>query len=285
MGADGPVAILAGSGQLPIEVANQLQERGMPHCILAFRGFATRELRSRADAVCDLLDLSAITKTLDAWSPSAVTLAGAVRRPGFSALLGAYALFRNRHEVRQVIARGDDQVLRGAVRLLEERGYRVVGPHELAPRLLAASGFAAGPRFREEDRPAVVGAVKLLDALAPYDVGQAVVVAEQRVLAVEGPEGTDRMLRRVADLRRSWFRKKREGGVLVKLAKRGQDLRVDMPAIGPRTLTEAARAGLTGIAVGANSTLILDREMTVAMADRLGISLITLELPWAPGQE
>jgi UDP-2,3-diacylglucosamine hydrolase len=280
----GPVAILAGAGQLPIEVANRLQKRGAPYHILAFRGFATRELRQRADAVCDLLDLSAIQKTLEGWSPGLVTLAGAVRRPGFSALLGAYALFRNRKEVRDIIARGDDQVLRGAVSLLEERGFKVVGPHELVPDLLAASGFSAGPRFRDEDRPGVVTAVQLLDTLAPYDIGQAVVIAGRRVLAVEGPEGTDRMLQRVARIRRSWFRRKREGGVLVKVAKRGQDLRVDMPAIGPKTLTEAARAGLSGVAIGAQSTLILDREMTVAMADRLGVSLITLELPWASGQ-
>jgi DUF1009 family protein len=283
MPATGPVAILAGSGQLPIEVANHLQEQGAAHCILAFRGFAPRELRSRADAVCDLLDLTTILKTLEGWAPSAVTLAGAVRRPGFSALLGAYALLRHRREVKDVIARGDDQVLRGAVSLLEERGYRVVGAHELAPRLLVPSGFSAGPRFREQDRPAVVTAVQLLDTLSPFDVGQAAVVAGRRVLAVEGPEGTDRMLRRVALLRRSWFRRKREGGALVKAAKRGQDLRVDMPAIGPRTVTEAARAGLTGIAIGARSTLILDREMTVAMADRLGVSIIGLELPWRAG--
>jgi DUF1009 family protein len=102
------------------------------------------------------------------------------------------------------------------------------------------------------------------------------------VLAIEGPEGTDRMLRRVRGLRQTWFglRRSREGGVLIKAAKRGQDLRVDMPTIGPRTVLEAARAGLSGIAIGAGSTLVLDQEKALATADRLGLFLLAVELPW-----
>ena len=101
------------------------------------------------------------------------------------------------------------------------------------------------------------------------------------MLAIEGPEGTDRMLRRVRGLRQTWFgTSRREGGVVVKAAKQGQDLRVDMPAIGPRTVREAARAGLSGVAVGAASTLILDRDETIRIADRLGLYLTVVDLPW-----
>jgi DUF1009 family protein len=281
-GKDGPVAILAGSGQLPVQLAEHLERTGREHRILAFRGFVGRDVRRRAHATVDLLDLKTIMQTLDAWRPHAVTLVGAVRRPGMSALLGAYSLLRNRQEVRDVISRGDDQVLRGAVRLLEDRGHRVVGAHELAPDLLAPPGLqgdvAPGP---EEERAIRMG-LEVLGALSGFDIGQATVVAGQHVLAIEGPEGTDRMLRRVARIRHPWFvrRRRREGGALVKAAKRGQDLRVDMPAIGPRTLVEAARAGLSGVAIGAGSTLVLDREETVRTADRLGLFLQVVDLPW-----
>jgi DUF1009 family protein len=250
----GPIAVLAGAGQLPIQLVSHLERTGQEVRVLAFRGFAEAELQRRADATVDLLDLKTIMSTLEGWRPQAVSLVGAVRRPGFSALLSAYSLLRNMQEVKEVITRGDDQVLRGAVMLLEERGHRVVGAHELAPDLVASRALS----------------------------GQGAVMARRHVLAIEGPEGTDRMMRRVMKMRQSWFglRRREEGGVLIKAAKRGQDLRVDMPTIGPRTVAEAAKAGLSGIAIGAGSTFVLEQEKTLRTADRLGLFLVAVDLPW-----
>jgi DUF1009 family protein len=86
---EGPVAILAGSGQLPIQLVRHLESTGQECRVLAFRGFVSADLRRRADANVDLLDLNSIMRQLDQWRPRAVALVGAVRRPGFSALLGA----------------------------------------------------------------------------------------------------------------------------------------------------------------------------------------------------
>jgi DUF1009 family protein len=279
----GPVAILAGSGQLPVLLAEHLERTGRHHCILAVRGFAETAIRRRARAVVDLLDIRTILATLDAWRPSEVTLAGGVSRPGFSALLGAYSLVRNRQEVKDVIARGDDQMLRGAVRLLEEHGHRVVGAHELMPDLLVSRSIQGRVAPGDDERLGIATGLEVLATLSAFDIGQAAVVARRRVLAIEGPEGTDRMLRRVRRLGRSWFGAKvrRECGVLVKGAKRGQDLRIDMPAIGPRTVIEAARAGLSGIAVGAGSTLLLEQDAALREADRLGLFLVAVDLPWS----
>jgi DUF1009 family protein len=282
MTADGPIAIIAGSGQLPIQLVKHLEETGQDYRVLAFRGFAAPELRRQAHATADLLDLKTIMGVLESWRPSAVSLVGAVRRPGFSALLGAYSLLRNMQEVKEVIARGDDQVLRGAVMLLEERGHRVVGAHELAPGLVAPATLQGRLAPHADDRQAISVGLDLLNALSAFDIGQAAIVAREHVLAVEGPEGTDGMLRRVRRLRQSWLglRRRKEGGVLIKAAKRGQDLRVDMPTIGPKTVIEAAQAGLSGVAVGAWSTLVLDQEKTLATADRLGLFLVAVDLPW-----
>jgi UDP-2,3-diacylglucosamine hydrolase len=282
MTADGPIAILAGSGRLPIQLVKHLERTGQDYRVLAIRGFAAPELRRQAHATVDLLDLKTIMSVLDGWRPCAVSLVGAVRRPGFGALLGAYSLLRNMQEVKEVVARGDDQVLRGAVKLLEERGHRVVGAHELAPGLVAPASLQGRLAPQEDDRRAIVVGLDLLGALSAFDIGQAAIVAREHVLAVEGPEGTDGMLRRVRRLRQSWLglRRRKEGGVLIKAAKRGQDLRVDMPTIGPKTVREAAQAGLAGIAVGAGSTLVLDQDETLAIADRLGVFVVAVDLPW-----
>jgi UDP-2,3-diacylglucosamine hydrolase len=168
------------------------------------------------------------------------------------------------------------------VDLIEEQGHRVVGVQEIAPELLAPSGVLGRRRPSPEDEAAVATGFALLSDVAAYDVGQAAVVAGGRVLALEGPEGTDRMLARVRRFRRPWSAVNAlPGGVLVKTAKAGQDLRVDLPAIGPRTVREAARAGVRGIAIGAGSTLVIDREETIAAADGAGLFILGVEPPSA----
>lgn len=274
----GPIAILAGSGELPLLLSDTLRRQGRAHTILAFRGFADRELRRRADRTIDLLDVQVVLGWLEGSRPAAVALAGTVQRPSPSALLSAFSMVRNRAFLKDLLARGDDGLLRGAVDLIEEKGHRVIGVQEIAPELLARAGVLGAVSPEPRDRQAFGRGLDVLERLSPYDIGQATVVSGARVLAIEGPEGTDRMLRRVRRLSRPWgIRREAEGGVLIKTAKHGQDLRVDLPAIGPRTVVEAHRAGLAGIAVGAGSTLIIDREGTVAEADRRGLFLVGVE--------
>lgn len=273
--AAGSVAIVAGSGDLPILVADRLRAQGRPHRILAFRGFADRALKARADCVVGLLDIKRAVACLDEWRPAIVTLAGGLRRPAASAALDAFAAFRNRDEIARLMSRGDDTLLRGVMGLLEEKGHAIVGVQDLAPELMAAAGIYGAVQPNEGDRAALALGFALLDHLSAYDIGQAAVIRGGRVLAIEGPEGTDRMLARASGLRaRRLMRRSAEGGVLVKAPKRGQDLRVDLPAIGPRTVANAARAGLAGIAIESGSTLVLDREGTIAAANRLGLFLV-----------
>ncbi|MGY2053243.1 LpxI family protein [Methylobacterium sp. JK268] len=275
----GSVAIVAGAGRLPLLVAAALEAAGRPFRILAIRGFADPATRRRAEAFVDLLDVRGALARLDAWQPSGVTLVGAVSRPSPAALLNGLAALRNREELRSLAQGGDDHLLRGVLALLEEHGHRILGVHELAPDLMARPGPLGA---REPDAASAISIATgraLLASLASHDVGQAAVVASRRVFAVEGPEGTDRMLARARALVRRPLGLGRPppGLVLVKLAKAGQDLRVDLPAVGPRTVRAAAAAGCTGIAVGAGDTLVLDRAETVALAEAQGLFLIGLE--------
>jgi DUF1009 family protein len=274
----GPIAVLAGSGELPLRLAERLASSGRDVRILAFRGFCERRVRVRADAVVNLLDLRRIVTTLEAWRPAAITLAGGLTRPSAAALIGAYSAYRDRDYVASVVSRGDDNLLRGALEFLESRGFALSGVLDLAPDLLAEPG----PHGRFEPPPASFASIAcgfhMLEALSPYDVGQAAVVSGLRVIAIEGPEGTDRMLARAGRIGKGGLlRRRKSGGVLVKGPKRGQDLRVDLPAIGPRTVANAARAGLEGIAIAQGLTLVLNRAATVAAADKAGLFLIGVD--------
>ena len=273
--ASGSVAILAGSGDLPLLLAERVRASGRECRILAFRGFASRAARAQADAIVGLLDLRGTLAWLERWAPGSLALAGGLRRPDAGALLDAYSAFRSRSEIREVVARGDDNLLRGAIGVLEDRGFRLVGVRDLAPELMAEAGQYGVYRPDGGATGSIEVGFRLLRWVSSFDIGQSAVITGYRVLAIEGPEGTDRMLARVRTVRRrGLLRRIERGGVLVKAAKAGQDLRVDMPAIGPTTMLNAARAGLAGVAIASGVTILLNREETVREADRLGLFLL-----------
>ncbi|HEX8828145.1 MAG TPA: LpxI family protein, partial [Xanthobacteraceae bacterium] len=160
-------------------------------------------------------------------------------------------------------------LLSGVAGVAESGGLRVVGVKDVAPELFVPEGVLGRHRPSERDRDDIGRALKVVAALGPFDVGQAAVVANGNVLAVEAAEGTDHMLGRIAELRRLGRVTSPSGlGVLVKAPKPGQDRRFDLPSIGPRTIENVARAGLAGIAVAAGSTMIAEPEQVIATADR-----------------
>lgn len=271
---EAPVAILAGGGSLPSALAESLRSRARPVRLLALRGFADRSLARSSDAVVDLLDVPGILALLCEWRPAAVALAGGVQRPRPSAVMGAFSAYRSRNQIATLVASGDERLLGGVVRLLEDKGFRVAGIDELAPELLAREGVIGDVAPGAEMAGSISLGFAVLDALSPFDVGQAAVVCGQRVTAIEGAEGTDAMLDRTGALGRARRLRKLEPAVLVKTAKAGQDLRIDLPTIGPRTIARAAAARLAGIAVGTGRTLVLDPAATVAEANERGLFIV-----------
>lgn len=283
-----PLVLVAGAGALPRIVAEAALAAGRPTRILALRGFAEADLRARAERVVDVLDVATILDQLRAWGACEIVLAGGVSRPSPAALASGVAAWRNRRELAEIFGRGDDHLLRAVIRLLEDEGHRVLGAHEVAPALLPAAGPIGGPSVPPEARATMAVGFACLAALSPFDIGQALVVENARILAVEGPEGTDRMLARVADLDRGRGFMRLLGGaqtkaegvrVLVKGAKAGQDPRVDLATVGPRTVARAAEAGCRGIAIAAGATLVVDRSNMAAEADRLGIFVVACDPP------
>ncbi|MDP4005032.1 LpxI family protein [Methylobacterium sp. NEAU K] len=273
---EGALVLIAGAGRLPMLVADSLNRARRPFRLIALRGFTDRSLRARADATVDLLDLAATLKLLRRWGPAVVVPAGGVARPSPAAIFNAAAALRNRETLRAIAGGGDDRLLRAALALVEEEGHRVLGVHEAAPDLLCPEGRLGGLGPDQAAAASIRTGRGVLAALSPYDLGQAVAVSGDRVLAVEGPEGTDRMLSRARALGRKPFGLGRAlpATVLVKAPKLGQDLRVDLPAVGPRTVRNAARAGCVGLALEAGGTLVIDRAATAVEADRLGLFVV-----------
>ena len=170
---------------------------------------------------------------------------------------------------------GDDHLLTGMARIVEDCGFRLRGAHEVAPEILVPIGALTRRVAVERELADVALGLEYLQATSPFDVGQAVVVADRHVLAAEAAEGTDGMLARVAELRKGGrIRAPRGTGVLVKAPKRGQDRRLDLPSIGPQTVENVVNAGLGGIAVTAGNTITAEPARLVQAADAAGIFVV-----------
>jgi UDP-2,3-diacylglucosamine hydrolase len=267
------LGILAGGGTLPREIADSAVRRGMPVTIVAIDSEADGDFGPHAVTRVYWGQLGGMIRAFKAARVTDLVIVGRVQRPEIGVMRPDWGFFRHLPRVLRIVASGgDDGVLRHVVRFFEGQGIRVIGPDMAAPELVIGEGTMGAARAAPGDQADIQQGMSLIRALGPYDIGQSVVVAEGRIEAIEGVEGTDRMLARAAARRADPNHDlSLKGGVLVKRSKPGQDLRVDMPAIGPATIKGAQEAGLTGIAVEANTVVAAERVRTLREADAANI--------------
>jgi DUF1009 family protein len=269
------VGIVAGSGRLPVNVAEGLKAAGHSPFVVIAGGERTdlTELTVHDHAIMDLERLPEAIALFKRHGITHIVLAGGIgRRPRLSRMRPSWALLSIASRLGPALARGDNALLATLVRLLEDRGFKVVGAHEVVPDLLAEEGIATASAPTAADRRDLDVAFAAAKAIGALDIGQAAVAIGGRVIAVEDIEGTDGLLARVARLRKEGrFRAKAGRGVLVKMPKSGQDLRYDLPTIGPRTVEGVAAAGLAGIAVAAGNTIAAEPQAMIEAADRSGL--------------
>jgi DUF1009 family protein len=167
---------------------------------------------------------------------------------------------------------GDDGLLKAIVRVLGEEGFVVRGAHEVLRDVLAPAGLMSRAAPDAAAMADIARGIAVLLALGAADVGQACVVQQGLVLAVEAVEGTDAMIERAGPLARPG-----PGGVLVKLVKPGQERRADLPTLGHATIARARGAGLRGVAFEVGGTILMDRQAMIAAADEAGLFLLGID--------
>lgn len=273
------LGIIAGGGELPRRVAEACQKQGRPYFILALDGFADPALLSEDEHPGTIVRMGAAGKGFSALHQNGVedvVMVGPVRRPSLGDLRPDWkaAKFFARVGLR---ALGDDGLLRGVIKEIETEGFRVIGVGDiLGDEILAPEGVMGRHVPDEQALADIQRGVEVALGLGALDVGQGCVVQQGIVLAVEAVEGTDAMLARCHGLRRDGL-----GGVLIKVRKPQQEDRADLPTIGVATVEAAHAAGLRGIAVSAKGALVVNREQTVARADRLGLFVTGVSFPSA----
>lgn len=268
------LGILAGGGPFPGRIAAAAVAAGRAVFIVALRGFADPQVVSPfPHAFVRMGAAGEILARLRAAGCTELVLVGPVRRPPLMDLRPDAEGARIMARIGRAAFAGDDGLLAAVVRVLGEEGFRVVGAHEVLTEAVGPRGQMGQVAPDAAAMADIERGAAVLHVLGQADVGQACVVQQGVVLAVEAIEGTDAMLARAAGLARPG-----PGGVLVKLVKPGQDRRADLPTIGPATLRAAAAAGLRGVAFEAGGTLLTDGAACITEADAAGVFLLGIDV-------
>src|SRR3981189_337737 len=268
-----PIGLIAAGGVIPFAVADSLTARGIKPVLFALKGACDPSgvARFRHHWI-SVGQLGRAVKLFRAENCRDLVFIGTLVRPGLSEIRLDWGTLRVLGRVWAAFRGGDDHLLSGIGRILEQDGFRMVGIKEVAPDLLMPEGCITRASPDENAAADIARGRDAPRALSPFDIGQAAVVIDGHVVGVEDIEGTDGLLARVGRLRGEGRITAKAGrGVLVKAPKSGQDLRFDLPTMGPRTIEGAAAARLAGIAIVAGNTIVVEPQAMIEAADAAGL--------------
>ena len=258
------IALIAGQGILPVEIAKKLQALQESTLILALRDdpetlkpYAAKLVHLKAPA------LGRGLREMKAFGADSVIMAGRIPKR----IIYCLPLLFDRMS-RSVLRKSlhDDHSLLGAiVSVIEAENIKVIPYWQILPEFIASSGKLSSRSPTQQELSDTAYGQEILRVTLPCSFGQAVCVADGAVSAVEAMEGTDRMILRAGELAGH--------GVVVKMMRTDQDMRYDLPTVGPRTLENMKKAGLTCLAVEAGKTLILEPEEFFALAEKYSIAV------------
>ena len=288
------LALIAGECGLPPALIAALRAQGQPDPVICqMAGFAPDLPDDLPRKHFRLETLGTLLADLHAMGVTDICMAGRVRRPDIDkgAIDAATAPLIAR--LADAMALGDDGALRAIIAVLEEAGFTVRAAHDIAPDLLPRRGVQGRVQPKDRHIGDATRGEAMVAVMGRADSGQACVVRGGEVLATEGPDGTDAMIAAlcvpsvqtaydgdpftwvfegVMDLIRGDAPAPAQGAILFKAPKPGQDRRVDLPTIGPRTFMLAAEAGFDAVVIEAGGVIVLDQPQCVAIADAMGIA-------------
>lgn len=272
------LAIIAGGGDLPVNVARAAGAKKIAYTVIGLRDFFDQEDRMKVDEEFRIGDVGAILKYLKKQKIDAVCFVGYVHRPNLKSMRLDMGGMKYLPGAIKAAAKGDDALLRYIGGIFEQNGMTLIGPQDISNDDVIELGLLGKHSPSKTVLADIEKARSIALAIGELDIGQGAIVCDGVVLAVEAQEGTDAMLKRVAGLPKAIRGTSSERrGALVKTLKPGQEARIDMPTIGFETVKGADEAGLAAIAMVEGEGFILNSEEVIAAADNAGIVIIGLE--------
>jgi len=264
------IGIIAGKGSLPEKLIAACARNKKSCFVIAIKGQTDAKiLKDVPFKWVKLGETSETIKILKEENITSIVMGGAIKRPGIFDLNPDLKTMQIIADVG-ISSLGDDKLLRAITKELEKEGFKIIGAHEIEPSLLTPKQLLTKAIPSKDNMADIEQGMKVAKGIGALDIGQAVIIQQGVVIGVEAVEGTNELIERYSKLKYE----RGYSGVLVKASKPNQDVRIDLPTIGPKTVEVAFKAGLAGIAIEANASMILEREKTIEVADKLGMFVI-----------
>jgi len=268
--SDKKIALIAGALDLPLLTRDALRHHGWEVFVIGIKNFYDPKLKP--DLVVRIGGGGRAARELKKHGIRKLTFVGALGhvnlsdiRPDLWSLSVLISVLKHQ--------RGYDSMAVAFTKALEKRGFDVMSAQDLAPELtFEKSGIQTKTKPSKSDMRNIDRAIQVSHTIGAEDIGASVVVDNQ-VIAVEAAEGTAQMLDRVVEMRKN---RKKIGGVFAKMTKPGQDLRIDIPAIGVDTVRAVAAAKLRGIIVNAKTCFVINRDEVIAAANKAKIFIMAI---------
>ena len=261
------IGLIFGETNFPIEILKKLKKRKIKYLIIDL----TRSRKFKKDQNSHAVSIGQfgkIIKILKQNKCRKVLFAGKVFKPNFSKIK---LDFKGIYYIPRIIRSsklGDAAILKEIIKILKQKKISTISSLTFNPELSLKKGTYSIVKANREDNKDIKKAISTLNGLSKYSFSQGVVVRNNKVVAIEGKEGTEKMLKKCRS------RKLKNKGVLVKFPKKKQDLRIDLPTVGLKTLIQCKSAGLKGIVLKSKQNVFLERNHCINFANRNKIFLI-----------
>ena len=264
------IGLIAGNGSFPLAFARAAKQKGLEVIAVAHEGETLPELAQWVDSISWIKvgQLGKLIKVFKDHDVHDVLMAGGIKKTHLFS--GALPDLRGMAFLARMIHKKDDSMLRAVATELESEGITVRESTLYLDNLLATPGVLTKRKPSKDEKLDIEFGWQMAKEIGKLDIGQTVVVKDQAVLAVEAIEGTDEAIKRGGLLCGN-------GAVVIKVCKPHQDLRFDLPAIGPQTIASMVQVKAVCLAIEAGKTIILDRETLLQEADRAGIAIIAVQ--------
>lgn len=256
------IAVIAGEGNLPKIIIKKFNQKKINFCII---NLSKKKIIKRKNIYnLNITEISKILNLLKKNKCNEVILAGKVSRPNISEFKLDYQTVKLLPEIIFNLKKGDSYLLDFVVNLLRKNNINVVSCLKYLPEISADRFICSTKISNKEIADIKKGRILLNHINSKFDVGQSIVINNGFVVGIEAAEGTDLMLNKIVSIQKK-INKGSLSGVLVKMPKKIQDIRVDIPTIGFRTIQNCLRAGIRGIALKKNENIFLDQEKSIKL--------------------
>ena len=205
---------------------------------------------------------------LNKYNCKKIIFAGKVNRPNFLKTKFDFKALYHLPKILKAIKKGDAELINEIIKIFKAERFKILSSTFYNPELPLRRGNYTKIKLNKLSRKDALKGKKIINDLSRHDVGQGVVIRKGYVISIEGYDGTDAMLNRASVLIKRLSLKNKREGILLKFPKRNQDLRIDLPTVGIKTIQKCADIGLKGVVVKANQNIFLDRSKCINLANK-----------------